>query len=64
MVNKVLSTKITDEEHQKILEKCNKSGCTISEFLRKSIMEKIESETKLEVQELSTEEIKKILGIK
>lgn len=42
MVYRVVSTKLTEEEHSKLLDECAKQGCTPSSFVKNSIMEKIE----------------------
>jgi len=62
-MQKVVSTKLTEDEHTKLLEMCNMQGCTPSSLIKQAIMEKIDQkETKS--RELSNEDIDKILGIK
>lgn len=46
MYDKVVSTKLTDEEHSNLLEVCNQKGCTPSKLIRNALLEKIESEKK------------------
>jgi len=47
MVYRVVSTKLTEEEHTKLLDICNKQGCTPSALIKDSIMKKInETENK------------------
>jgi len=58
MVNRVVSTKLSEEEHEKLLAECNKRGCTQTELLRKAIQEIFQPEEK----NLTIEEMKKYLG--
>ena len=51
MVNRVIGTKLSEEQHTKFMDLCNTKGCTSSELLREFINEKIESQE-------STEKIK------
>jgi|GEM_PF-4873996 len=41
MVYRVVSTKLTEEEHTKLLDICNKDGCTPSALIKDAIMKKI-----------------------
>ena len=59
MVNRVVSTKLTEDEHEKLVGECNRRGCSQTELLRESIKEII----KPEENEFSIEELKKALGI-
>jgi len=59
MVNRVVSTKLTEDEHEKLLDECNKRGCSQTELLREAIQEIIQPEKK----NLTTEELKKYLGL-
>ena len=61
-MQKVVSTKLTEDEHAKLLDMCNTQGCTPSSFIKQAIMEKIDQE-ETESNELSTEDLQKILGI-
>ena len=61
-MQKVVSTKLTEDEHAKLLDACNTQGCTPSSFIKQAIMEKIDQE-ETESNELSTEDLQKILGI-
>lgn len=71
MYDRVVSTKLTDEEHNNLLELCNKIGCTPSNIIRKTILEKIESEIQKEkieskneeTKELTMDELRKALGL-
>ena len=45
MVYRVVSTKLTEEEHSKLLDVCNTEGCSPSALMKQAIMEKIEPET-------------------
>ena len=63
-MQKVVSTKLTEQEHQILLDRCNKEGCTPSSLIKQSIMDKIQSnETFEEDRLLSTEELEKKLGL-
>jgi len=63
MVYKIISTKLNDEDHEKFLEFCNKKGCSTSEFIRNSIITMMESESKKDVNEMTSEELRKALGM-
>ena len=41
---RVISTKLTEEEHGKIVELCKDSQCNLSTFLKQCLMELIEKE--------------------
>lgn len=72
MYDKVVSTKLTEEEHDNLLELCNKIGCTPSNIIRKTLLEKIESEIhnekieskNEETKELTMDELMEALGLK
>jgi hypothetical protein len=34
MSTKVISAKVSDEEYDKLLQSCNKKGCTVSQFVK------------------------------
>ena len=42
---RVISTKLTEEEHSKISQICSESGCTLSSFLKQCVMDWVEKET-------------------
>ena len=42
MVYKVVSTKLTEEEHSKFLDTCNQEGLTPSALIKESIMMRID----------------------
>ncbi|HJU14648.1 MAG TPA: hypothetical protein VJ792_09360 [Candidatus Nitrosotalea sp.] len=44
MVYKVVSTKLDEEEHTKLIEACNNDGVTPSAFIRDSIMLRLDPE--------------------
>jgi len=46
MVYRVVSTKLTEEEHNKLLEICNKKGNSCSEFIKNAIQKMMEEEKK------------------
>ena len=48
MVNRVVATKLSEEEHTKLLDACNKEGCTPSALLKEAIMAKIGVQEKTE----------------
>ena len=48
MVYRVVSTKLTEEEHEKLLDVCNKEGCTPFAMLKKLIINKVDDESDLE----------------
>ena len=41
MVDRVVSTKLTEEEHDKLLDACNREGCTPSSLIKDAIMKRI-----------------------
>ena len=73
MVNRTVATKLTEEEHAKFIDACNKEGCTPSVFLRESINEKINGEKTKKVEsseikepkskEMSIQELAEKLGM-
>ena len=64
MVYKVVSTKLTEDEHTKFLDFCNKKGISPFAFIKESIFNQIEKEEKNESEEFSIEEFRKALGLK
>jgi len=68
MVYRVVSTKLTEEEHDKLLNACNTRGCTPFALLKEAIMEKIEPKEQPQSREKNKsqtdEEIRKFVGIK
>lgn len=58
---RVVSTKLTEEEHSKLLDLCNKEGCTPSSLIKQAVIEKIEPRTEVKprksVDEMSLEEL-------
>ena len=44
---RVVSTKLTEEEHSKLLDACNREGCSPSALIKQAIIEKIEPESEL-----------------
>jgi len=63
MVFRVVSTKLTEEEHSKLLDVCNEKGCTASNFVKDAILEKIGLK-KEEKKDLTVSELEKLLGIR
>jgi len=62
-MQKVVSTKLTEDEHTKLLDMCSTQGCTPSSLIKQAIMEKIDQKEETKSNELSTEDLKKILGL-
>ena len=62
MVNRVVATKLTDEEHNKLLDACNKEGCTPSSFIKNALLEKIMPRQE-KSEDLSSDEVRKFIGI-
>ena len=54
MVYRVVSTKLTEEEHSKLLEICNKKGYSCSEFIKNSIHKMMEEEKKASENSVSS----------
>ena len=46
MVYKVVATKLTEEEHTKLLDVCNREGCTPSNLIKDAIMKRLNPEEK------------------
>ena len=46
MVNQVVATKLTEEEHTKLLDTCKTEGCSPSSLILDAILKRIESEPK------------------
>ena len=44
--NKMIHTRIDEDLHKKIFEKCNELGCTFSDFIVNSLENSLESEPK------------------
>ena len=63
MVYRVVSTKLTEEEHAKFLDFCNKKGISPFAFLKDSITNSIESESEDKGSKWDMEKLKKELGI-
>ena len=64
--NKIIHTRINEELHTKIFEKCNELGCTLSDFIVNSLEKNIENEPEIEESEpisQKTEPTKKIEAI-
>jgi len=62
MVNRVVATKLTEEEHTKLLDACNTEGCTPSSLLRDAILKRIEPELeKKDIGKMSLAELEKAL---
>ena len=61
MVNRV-ATKLTEEEHSKLLDLCNTQGCTPSALLKEAIMERLKPASDAK-KEMVSEEIRKFIGV-
>jgi hypothetical protein len=46
--DKVIHTRIDNDLHMKIFEKCNELGCTFSNFIVESLINNLETETRLD----------------
>jgi len=46
--NKMIHTRIDEELHTKIVEKCNESGCTFSDFIVNSLENSLENEPEID----------------
>ena len=44
MALRVISTKISEEQYGKITQVCNNAGCTLSAFLKESVMDLVDKE--------------------
>ncbi len=65
MVYRVVSTKLTEEEHTKFLDACNREGCTPSALIKDSIMKRINTEEKpVEREPTALEKLARELNIK
>jgi len=62
MVNRVVATKLTEEEHSKLLDLCNTQGCTPSALLKEAIMERLKPASDAK-KEMVSEEIRKFIGV-
>lgn len=60
MVYRVISTKLTEEEHSKLLEICNKKGYSCSEFIKNSIHKMMEEEKKASENSELVKDLKKL----
>lgn len=63
MVNRVVATKLTDEEHTKLLDVCNKEGCTPSAFIKNALLEKITPKQE-KSEDLPSNEVRKFVGVR
>lgn len=64
MVYRVVSTKLTEEEHVKLLSICNKAGCTPSSLIKESIMRRINEEAIPKEKELAMEDLRRALKLR
>ena len=56
MVYRVVSTKLTEEEHTKLLDVCNREGCSPSSLIKDAVLNKIEEKEK-PVSKMSVSEL-------
>ena len=54
---RVVSTKLTEEEHSKLLDVCSKKGCTPSALVKEAIMEKIQPHEDIQSQKKNLDEM-------
>jgi hypothetical protein len=59
MVYRVVATKLTEEEHTKLLDACNKEGCTPSNLIKDAIMKRLNPEEKPQEKKLTLEDLLK-----
>ncbi|MFY3740642.1 MAG: hypothetical protein HMLIMOIP_001083 [Candidatus Nitrosomirales archaeon] len=58
----VVSTKLSNAEWEKLVDKCNKSGCTIAEYVRRLILREISDNNNERIKKKDNEsEVKKLL---
>ena len=63
MVNRVVATKLSEEEHALFLDACNQEGCTPSAFIKKSILEKVIPEEKKDNEDMTIDDLRKYVGL-
>jgi len=62
MVNRVVATKLNEEEHTKLVDACSTEGCTPSSFIRDAILKRIEPDPKKKhVKDMSMAELEQAL---
>ena len=44
MVYRVVSTKLNEEEHNRLLDICNRDGCTPSSYIKQAVLGYVEAE--------------------
>lgn len=65
MVNRVVATKLTEDEHTKLLDVCNTEGSTPSSLIHEAILKRIEPEPeKIDLGKIKVSELEKYLGMK
>jgi len=76
MVYRVVSTKLTEEEHNRLLDVCNRDGCTPSSYIKEAVLGNVEAEEvaiaggthdscmNQKQDNLPESELRKFLGIK
>lgn len=58
MVYRVVSTKLTEEEHNKLVDLSTKKGCTPSALIKEAIIEKMQRDSDVRSQEQNNYDIK------
>ena len=62
MVNQVVATKLTEEEHTKLLDTCKTERCSPSSLILDAILKRIESEPKKEdIGKMTVAEVEKAM---
>jgi len=62
MVNRVVATKLNEEEHTKLLDACSIEGCTPSFLIRDAILKRIEPEPKKkDLKDMTMSELKQAM---
>jgi antitoxin component of RelBE/YafQ-DinJ toxin-antitoxin module len=62
--NKIIHTRIDEDLHKKIFEKCNELGCTFSDFIVNSLENNLENESKINNSESESQAIESRLEMK
>lgn len=67
MVYKVVSTKLSEDEHERLLDLCNQEGLTPSALIKKSILMRIDPQEKSEeesMKKMTIDDLREYLGLK
>jgi len=64
MSTKVISSKVTSEDYDKLVDACNEKGCSISEYVRERCLGGIGHEAEVAMQETKKEESSQVDDLK